>query len=136
MTLEHIGQTHRFLACVRSVANCKDSVIFFQVPDVARILSEGAFWDVYYEHCSYFSAISLENLFVQTGLSVKRIWAGYGDQYLMILASPAECESAVARDDSEGVATIMDMCGNFTASAARSREAWLNRLRKWAAGGQ
>ena len=47
MTLEHIGQTHRFLACVRSVANRKDSVIFFQVPDVGRILREGAFWDIY-----------------------------------------------------------------------------------------
>src|SRR6266481_1359504 len=29
MTLEHIGQTHRFLSSVRSVANRKDSVIFF-----------------------------------------------------------------------------------------------------------
>jgi len=38
MTLEHIGQTQRFLASVRSVANRKDSVIFFQVPDVGRIL--------------------------------------------------------------------------------------------------
>ena len=44
MTLEHIEQTHRFLASVRSVANRKDSIIFFQVPDVDRILKEGAFW--------------------------------------------------------------------------------------------
>jgi SAM-dependent methyltransferase len=136
MTLEHIGQTHRFLASVRAVADRQGSLIFFQVPNVKRILSEGAVWDVYYEHCSYFSAISLENLFIRTGFSVKRIWTGYGDQYLMILASPAEPGSAVARGDTEGVGTIIDMCGSFTASAARSRAAWLNRLRKWGAGGQ
>jgi SAM-dependent methyltransferase len=136
MTLEHIGQTHRFLASVRAVANREGSLIFFQVPNVERILSEGAFWDVYYEHCSYFSVISLENLFIRTGFSVKRIWTGYGDQYLMILASPAERGSAVARGDTEGIGTIIDMCAGFTASATRSRAAWLNRLRRWAAGGQ
>ncbi len=65
MTLEHIGQTNQFLASVRAVANRKNSVIFFQVPDVERILKEGAFWDVYYEHCSYFSATSLKQVFTR-----------------------------------------------------------------------
>jgi len=136
MTLEHIGPTYRFLRSVRSVANCRDSLIFFQVPDVGRILKEGAFWDVYYEHCSYFSAVSLEHLFTRTGFTVKRIWTGYGDQYLMILASPAEQASDIASGDAEGITRIIDMCGRFSATAARSRAAWLNRLRKWAAGGQ
>ena len=90
MTLEHIGPTYRFLRSVRSVANRRDSLIFFQVPDVERILKEGAFWDVYYEHCSYFSATSLADLFIRTGFAVKNIWTGYGDQYLMILAIPVE----------------------------------------------
>jgi SAM-dependent methyltransferase len=136
MTLEHIGQTHRFLASIRAVANREGSLIFFQVPNVERILSEGAFWDVYYEHCSYFSAISLENLFIRTGFVVRRIWTGYGDQYLMILASPAEQGSDIARGDAEGFARIIDMCRRFSAAAACSRAAWLNRLRRWAAGGQ
>ena len=136
MTLEHIGQTHRFLRSVRTVANEQDSLVFFQVPNVDRILTEGAFWDIYYEHCSYFSATSLENLFIRTGFAVKRIWTGYGDQYLMILASPTENGIGIARGDEAGVATIIDMCADFTAAAARSRAAWLGRLRNWAAAGQ
>ena len=136
MTLEHIEQTHRFLASVRSVANRKDSIIFFQVPDVDRILKEGAFWDVYYEHCSYFSAASLNRLFTATGFAVRRIWTGYDDQYLMILASPAEHEPNTAPVDADGVDAIMRGSGRFAAAAARSRTAWLNRLRNWAASGQ
>ena len=136
MTLEHIGQTHRFLRSVRTVANNQDSLIFFQVPNIDRILKEGAFWDVYYEHCSYFSATSLEHLFVRTGFAVERIWTGYGDQYLMILASPAQHGSDIVRGNEEGVATIVDMCASFTAAAARSRAAWVGRLRNWAAAGQ
>ena len=136
MTLEHIGQTHRFLASVRSVANRKDSVIFFQVPDVGRILREGAFWDVYYEHCSYFSATSLKHLFTGTGFAVLRIWTGYDGQYLMIVTSPAEHGSDLTSGDEDGVAAIIRLCDSFAAAAAHSRAAWRRRLRNWAAAGQ
>jgi SAM-dependent methyltransferase len=136
MTLEHVGQTRRFLASVRSVANRKDSVIFFQVPDVGRILKEGAFWDVYYEHCSYFSATSLKHLFTGTGFAVQRIWTGYDGQYLMIVTSPEEHGSDVIPGDEDGVAAIIRMSGSFAAAVARSRGAWLSRLRNWAAAGQ
>jgi hypothetical protein len=136
MTLEHIGQTHRFLKSIRSVANLKDSVVFFQVPDVDRILKEGAFWDVYYEHCSYFSATSLKHLFTGTGFVVRRIWTGYDNQYLMIVTSPAEPGSDVASSDGEGVAAIIRNSGSFAAVVSRSRTAWLRRLRSWAGTGQ
>jgi len=135
MTLEHVGQTHQFLASVRSVANRKDSVIFFQVPDVDRILKEGAFWDVYYEHCSYHSATSLKTLFVGTGFAVQKIWTGYGGQYLMILASPTDLVSDSTCNDEDGIASIIRSCSSFAASAAYSRTAWQSRLRNWTVGG-
>ena len=99
-------------------------------------LKEGAFWDVYYEHCSYFSATSLKHLFIGTGFAVRRIWTGYDDQYLMIVANPAPHASASSPDDEESVAAIMRLCGSFAATAARSRATWLSRLRNWAAAGQ
>jgi hypothetical protein len=136
MTLEHIGETHRFLRSVRSVVNRKASLVFFQVPDVDRILEEGAFWDVYYEHCSYFSAASLKDLFTRTGFAVQRIWTGYDDQYLMIVSNPAEHGSDITSGDPDGIAAIIRMSGSFATAAARSRTAWLKRLRSWAAAGQ
>lgn len=136
MTLEHIGQTHRFLASVRSVANREDSLVFFQVPDVGRILREGAFWDIYYEHCSYFSTTSLKHLFIDTGFAVRRLWTGYDGQYLMIVTSPAEHGSDFKPGDEDGVAAIIRLCGSFSAAAAHSRAAWRSRLRDWAAVGQ
>jgi hypothetical protein len=106
MTLEHIGQTQRFLTSVRMVANRSDSVIFFQVPDMHRILKEGAFWDIYYEHCSYFSKTSLTHLFTGTGFAVQRIWIGYDGQYLMIVACPMAPGFASQARDEKGVAAI------------------------------
>jgi hypothetical protein len=124
------------LTCVRAVANRTDSVIFFQVPDVARILEEGAFWDVYYEHCSYFSATSLRRLFTGTGFSVHRIWTGYDDQYLMIVGSPAGDGSADGSADADRVAAIVRDTAGFAVVSGRRRTAWLTRLRNWAAAGQ
>ncbi|MGA7263779.1 MAG: class I SAM-dependent methyltransferase [Stellaceae bacterium] len=136
MTLEHIGQTNRFLTCVREIANRADSIVFFQVPDVGRILKEGAFWDVYYEHCSYFSPTSLNRLFTGTGFSVRKIWTGYSDQYLMIVGSPVEYGSDTRPGDAERIAAIVRSSASFAAFVGCRRAAWLTRLRNWALAGQ
>ena len=70
-TLEHLLPVAEFLASIRrAVGDRPDVVILFEVPDVIRVLEEAAFWDVYYEHCSYFSAGSLARLFRAQGFEV------------------------------------------------------------------
>jgi hypothetical protein len=90
MTLEHIPDTSQFVRTVRrSVGDRYDTVVFFQVPDMSRVLRDLAFWDVYYEHCSYFTADSLSLLFRESGFDVLDVWTDYDDQYLMITARPS-----------------------------------------------
>lgn len=90
MTLEHIRDTAKFLSIVRrSVGKRKDTLLFFQVPNLTRILKECAFEDIYYEHCSYFSPGSLARLFRKTGFEVLDIRTAYADQYIMLEAKPA-----------------------------------------------
>ncbi|MBN2304342.1 MAG: methyltransferase domain-containing protein [Anaerolineae bacterium] len=85
MTLEHIGQTADFVRTVRrSVGDNSDSIVFFQIPNAVRVLQDVAFWDIYYEHCSYFSRASLAYLFRSVGFEILDIWTEYDDQYLMI----------------------------------------------------
>lgn len=89
MTLEHISDVARFVRMVhRSITNPLRTRVFFQIPDVSRVLSEQAFWDIYYEHCSYFSLGSLGHLFRSAGFNVAGLWKDYDDQYLMIDARP------------------------------------------------
>jgi hypothetical protein len=90
MTLEHISRTRAFVQAVRRVASPqRGTMVVFQVPDVRRILHEGAFWDIYYEHCSYFSPRSLARVFHGAGFEVTRISTGFQDQYLTIEARPS-----------------------------------------------
>ena len=90
MTLEHIQFTRDFIHTIRlSISNRLDTTVFFQVPDVTRILRECAFWDIYYEHCSYFSPVSLTHLFRDRGFTILNLRRDYDEQYLLIETKPA-----------------------------------------------
>ena len=87
MTLEHIQHTADFVGTVRrAIGRHSDTIVFFQVPDVTRILKDCAFEDIYYEHCSYFSPGSLARLFRKCGFDVLRLDTEYDGQYLVIEA--------------------------------------------------
>src|SRR3546814_3970481 len=127
MTLEHIADTRRFLRAVRRIASPdRGTVTFFQVPVVRRILAEGAFWDVYYEHCSYFSSTSLEYLFRTTGFDVLRIERGYDDQYLTIeaRASGATVAYDLPSANREALAALARSAAAFSKAAALRAAEW------------
>jgi hypothetical protein len=90
MTLEHIPNVGEFMATVRrSIGNQLDTIVFFQIPNVNYILNDQAFWDIYYEHCSYFSLGAIARLFRQSNFDVIDLSMDYDDQYLMIEAKPS-----------------------------------------------
>jgi hypothetical protein len=88
-TLEHIPNSTEFLADVVAgldPARCR--ALLFEVPDLTRVLTEAAFWDLQYEHCSSFTAGALKALFERHGLEVLDLRLVYGGQYLIIEADP------------------------------------------------
>ena len=88
-TLEHITDVGAFVQMMRRIIGSRlDTVVLFELPDTLRVLDEVAFWDVYYEHCSYFSAGSLARLFERSGFAVLDLHMDYDDQYLILEARP------------------------------------------------
>lgn len=88
-TLEHIQPVRAFMQALRSCIGDRDIPVLWEVPDVLRVLREGAFWDLYYEHCTYFSPGSLVRLFRDTGFVVDEVALDYDDQYIVLAARPA-----------------------------------------------
>lgn len=130
MTLEHIARPAEFMATVRrAVGDDPKRVVFFQVPDVTRILDERAFWDVYYEHCNYFGATSLRVLFEQAGFEVIGTRVDYDGQYLMIEARPgrravsAPSVGALAAKAASFSVGLPDLLARWRRDLARSRAA-------------
>ena len=90
-TLEHISDVAGFMELLRAnLAGRQATTVFFELPDVLRVLREVAFWDIYYEHCSYFTVGSLVRLFERSGFAVLDASLDYDDQYILLEARTDE----------------------------------------------
>jgi C-methyltransferase C-terminal domain/Methyltransferase domain len=94
-TLEHVPEVASFLAATRTwAAQHPGSPVLFEVPDTGRILSHGAFWDLYYEHCSYFTRATLEGAFRRAGLEPERTRLEFDGQFLVLEAVVGSADPA------------------------------------------
>lgn len=135
MTLEHIADVGRFVRMVRrSLEGQPEAVVFFQVPDVTRILEERAFWDIYYEHCSYFAPLSLAGLFERSGFDVLRLATEYEGQYLMIDARPNHLPRPAPH--SRELARLAERVRAFRRGVGEALDGWRRRLGALRAGGR
>lgn len=136
-TLEHIPNVAEFMSTIRrAIGDRPDTVVLFELPDVQRVLDEVAFWDMYYEHCSYFSLGSLARLFRRTGFEVVDLSLEYDGQYLLIAArpstTPAAGEPLPLEDDLKKLRAGVD---HFERGYADLVGSWRERLSALNAGG-
>ena len=127
-TLEHVAPVRRFLDAVREgIGGSTGTVVLFELPDTTRVLREGAFWDVYYEHCSYFTASSLSALFRRCGFEVLDCWTAYDDQYLVLEARPGARPADAAPAAAELAAAAADVA-RFRTTVAGVQDRWRRTL--------
>jgi Methyltransferase domain/C-methyltransferase C-terminal domain len=131
-TLEHIAPVADFLKLIRStIGDRPDVVALFELPDVLRVLREAAFWDVYYEHCSYFSIGSLIRLFRSCGFEVLDAGLEYDDQYIVLEARPVAAGAPVSVTRIAGEGDLADLAAAvdaFERSYAATIATWRERI--------
>lgn len=132
MTLEHISETAEFVSRVRrSIGDRLETTVFFQVPNARYVLGDVAFWDVYYEHCSYFDANALTHLFERCGFQVLDTRTEYDDQYLVIEAKPVLGQPTSTKFSSAAVTELLAEVTLFERQAAAQRDQWDTLLATW-----
>jgi len=133
MTLEHIPTVSKFIGAVRNAVKNHESIVFFQIPEAMRILSDCAYEDIYYEHCSYFTGGSIARLFRSHGFEVLTIETEYDAQYLTIEARLSEdgAESPRTHDGEEDQDVLRDLVGTFKQRCTAKVDSWRGRLRDW-----
>jgi SAM-dependent methyltransferase len=136
-TLEHIGAVGDFMALVRQAIDQRsDAVVFFELPDMERVLVESAFWDIYYEHCSYFTGGSLTRLFRRTGFVPHRLWKAYDDQYVMIEARPGSEPQLTQLPGEDNLERTFAQVRHFERVIASRIQALRAQLADWRATGE
>ncbi len=128
-TLEHIPATGEFVRTVRrAIGDRSDTVVFFELPDVSRVLRELAFWDIYYEHCSYFSLGSLARLFRSCGFAVTDLARAFDDQYLLLEALPANGETSPRLPQENDLEQMARDVASFAEGNRAKLETWRRQL--------
>ncbi len=124
-TLEHIHRPVDFLAALGRGMD-DGTPLFVDVPGTRRILAEGAFWDVYYEHCNYFVGQSLAAVVEAAGFAVEAVSEAFDEQSLEIVA---RLGAAGARTAGRSVSvSATDPVEGFGERLQAARERWQHRL--------
>ena len=135
--LEHIPDTAAFMQTVRrAIGDKTNTVVFFELPDVERVLHECAFWDIYYEHCSYFSLGSLARLFRRAGLK-SPIWQrNTTGNTCLIEARPANGNHSAPLKEEESVEELSKAVANFRATMTETVRRWKRKIESIRENGQ
>lgn len=80
--LEHIPAPLDFVRELGAAVSAYPNVPFFiEVPDTEWIIENQAFWDFCYEHCNYFTAMSLARILGAAGFAPTGTRVAFGNQY-------------------------------------------------------
>jgi SAM-dependent methyltransferase len=132
--LEHIKAAGTFVRSIRDAVGEREDVwIVFETPDAMRVLSEGAFWDIYYEHCSYFSAGAHARLFRREWFDVTDLSLVYDGQYIVQYARPAQRATEPRLAGEHDLATMRALAATFPTQVGKTRKRWHDRIRAAAA---
>ena len=88
-TLEHITQPFSFLHTIAK-ANEYKGYLFVEVPTFDWIVNKNAFWDIFYEHCNYFTEQSLSVMFDEA-----KTGNFFGGQYIYLWADLGKLRSTI-----------------------------------------
>jgi 2-polyprenyl-3-methyl-5-hydroxy-6-metoxy-1,4-benzoquinol methylase len=93
-TLEHIQMPFDFIHSIAK-SNGYTGKIFVEVPCFDWIIEKSAFWDIYYEHCNYFTIKTLRSMFTAS-ITGKH----FRDQYIHLLGDLNDLKSFIKPDES------------------------------------
>jgi hypothetical protein len=137
-TLEHIFEPQKLIQLLRStIGEKQEPVIFFEVPSLEYMLGNVSIWDVIYEHYSYFSRSSIQNLFSQSGISMINMSEKYGNQFLCFEGSfAAQANFFHGSINSQTVEDLRTQVDVFTYRCQEKIEYWQRKLISMASAGK
>ena len=128
-TLEHIHYPGEFVITIRrSILSPLNTPVVIELPDVTRVLDETAFWDIYYEHCGYYSPGTLARLFRRNGFEVADLQRVYQNQHLLLHTYPILNRGEVHSEIEESTQYLQEKVKSFSLRLKAKLERWAGIL--------
>ncbi len=98
---EQIEQPLAFLQSIQSaLRDFNETPFFIEVADLEWIIETGAFWDLCYERCSYWTVDSLKNTLRRAGFQTESVLQASNGQYLWAFGIITQESAAIAETNS------------------------------------
>lgn len=131
--LEHIEHPKPFIDEIRhAVGDREDTLVFFEMPNMAYTLRALAIWDIIYEHCGYYTPQSISYLFQSSGFQVIDVHEVFADQFLTIEALPAPSSTSHAVDLEPDLQLLKEQVTSFADEYRSKVSFWQQELQRWA----
>ncbi|HSI61993.1 MAG TPA: class I SAM-dependent methyltransferase [Candidatus Saccharimonadia bacterium] len=93
--IEHVSDVGAFLRLLHSMAVAGGAeVIYIETPAWEWTVENEAFWDIFHEHCNYFTSETLRHLAEQAGFRVLEHFTTFGGQYQSLYLGTGAASSA------------------------------------------
>ena len=134
--LEHVKRPDELLIPVgKAIANGLDTTLFFEVPNGLYTFGNMMIWDIIYEHCTYFTPVSLAYAFTATGYQTSVVSEEFGGQFLSIEANLSserfdECSGAKPLIDTKALAELTAIITGFESRFETQKQRWEASLKQ------
>ena len=130
-TLEHIPNPANFLTTLRrNIGNTFKPEIFFEVPNALDTFHHLSIWDIIYEHCCYFSSVSLSNAFTSCGFQVTNTKEEYRGQFLCLEAIPSRNTQNITQEQTEAFTQLQHDVVTFRSKFQQQVDYWRAKLQE------
>lgn len=135
-TIEHVPDPIAFLSAIRAALGPGSRArLFIETPCIDWILAHGAMQDLFYEHCSIFTAAALRHAMERSGFGRVEVSHVFGGQYLWasgIAGARIEETALPPRGQEPSLATGTAFAGKWRQDVQAARQAGAVAL--WGAG--
>jgi hypothetical protein len=127
--LSEIHQPKELLLSIRRGIRDPACIVYLEVPNAAHTFEQRLFWNLVYEHRSWYLPEGLMNLCLVAGLEVRDIRASWKREYLSAVAM--RTASGSGRRQRRFATASLEGLQSFRAEWSRTVEQWQARLAAW-----
>ncbi len=130
--LEHTSSPSDFLKNLhQTISGRLDTTVYFEVPNVLYTLKDLSIWDMIYEHCSYFSSLSLTQLLTSCGFKVIELKENFGGQFLSVETVPVDDLTHSKSFSKDELKKMNQYVNEFTIKYRSKVKEWKRNLEKF-----
>lgn len=123
--LEHVQRPNDLLLPLKKALG--EGTAFFEVPNALYTFENMMVWDIIYEHCTYFTPVSLAYTFAVAGFETSEVREEFAGQFMSIEGVRCDGERrAIA--DSTAVQSLHQTIETFASRFAQQQSQWRSSL--------